>query len=160
MKRPSMDFEIREVDEGFPQVTHQVTVSVEKDGLGVLIKVKGYGHHCCEDGEGHIAILEQFRGKLRLVVNADIQQEDPTHFICLEQARECDRLAAGCEDLTVRQVNEYIQNDGNKCPYCNNSGLHMGEWDTQSTIVFRPIKCSFCGRSWTDEYHLAGITEH
>lgn len=71
----------------------KVSVSVEMDNLAMAIKAEGYGNAATEDGDGVPAILEVYNGSLRLIVWADINQEDPTHVIDLEGAREDARSA-------------------------------------------------------------------
>jgi hypothetical protein len=58
------------------------------DGDGITIQVEGYGDHCSPDGRGTPIMIENWEGELRLVVWADINQEDATHRISLEGARE------------------------------------------------------------------------
>jgi hypothetical protein len=50
------------------------------------ISVEGYGN-CCEVEEGSIVALEIWEGELRLLVWSDINREDPTHVISLEDAQ-------------------------------------------------------------------------
>ena len=64
------------------------------DDYYYALSVKGYGDYTSKDGEGSIAILEIFEGELRLIVWADINQEDPTHIINLEQSKETYRIEA------------------------------------------------------------------
>ena len=69
----------------------KVSASAEQDDLAMVIEAKGYGNAGVEDGHGSPVILEVYNGSLRLVVWADINQEDPTHIIDLEGAREDSR---------------------------------------------------------------------
>jgi len=59
-------------------------VTVTADERGVYIKVKGYS--CANSDE--IIMLENYGGKLRLHIWADIKEEDPSHTIDLEGAKE------------------------------------------------------------------------
>jgi hypothetical protein len=52
------------------------------------IRADGYGEKNAAAGHGSVAVLEVYRGKLRLLVFADIRQEGPTDVIDLEGARE------------------------------------------------------------------------
>ena len=52
----------------------------------------GYGDFSSADGHGYPVFLELYQGTLRLVVFADINQEEPTHIIDLEGAREDRRI--------------------------------------------------------------------
>lgn len=54
----------------------------------LLIGAKGYGEMTAMDGGGYPILLEYHEGELRLMVWADINQEEPTHVISLEGARE------------------------------------------------------------------------
>ncbi len=54
----------------------------------VLLRPEGYGEHCSADGFGYPVLLELFGGEPRLLVWADINQEDPTHVISLAGAAE------------------------------------------------------------------------
>ena len=49
---------------------------------------QGYGDFGSADGQGYPIFLELYRGRLRLVVFADINEESPTHIIELEVASE------------------------------------------------------------------------
>lgn len=148
-----MKFTIQECADDHPQVTDDVTVKCEKDDLCLMIGVKGYGEHCSADGQGHPVLLERFQGKLRLVIWADINQEDPTHIIELEGAREDRRIADNCETVTQHKVDKYCATNGVSCPWCGSDDLTCGNWDTQDHAVFREVECG-CGRRWTDEYKL------
>lgn len=72
--------------EGFKET---VNVKVEL-GTNYAIDVipEGFGNATMTDGHGVPVILELWEGRLRLLVWADINQEDPTHIIDLEGARE------------------------------------------------------------------------
>ena len=66
------------------------TVAVEAvEGSNVFeIRAEGYGEKNAAKGQGSVAVLEVYNGRLRLLVFADIQQEGPTDVIDLEGARE------------------------------------------------------------------------
>ena len=70
--------------------TTNVTVSVEKDNLALLIHPEGMGTW---DGSYAPVLLERHHGKIRLVVWADINQEAPTQTIDLSGALESKRSA-------------------------------------------------------------------
>lgn len=61
---------------------------IDASGASVDISVTGYGTAGMEPGYGPIAMLEYWGGKLRLIVFADITQEEPTHIIDLSGSRE------------------------------------------------------------------------
>lgn len=54
---------------------------------------EGYGEKSSKDSQGSPVILEVHEGKLRLIVFADINSEEPTHVIDLEGASESARKA-------------------------------------------------------------------
>ena len=73
-------------------------VAITEGSCGILISPEGYGDKMSRDGQGSPILLEQCDGVLRLVVWADINQEDPTHIINLSGAQEgCRRGPAGEE---------------------------------------------------------------
>jgi NifB/MoaA-like Fe-S oxidoreductase len=78
----------------------KVTVE-EKNGV-LFIRPEGYGDFCSPEGEGIPVILERYEGQLRLVVWSDINEEDSTHIIELEDAKESE-----------------LKNCGGKCVYCD-----------------------------------------
>ena len=67
----------------------EVQLKVGPDGIDLL--AEGFGTLTMQPGYGGIAYLEYAEGRLRLLVWADINQEDPTHIIDLEGARESAR---------------------------------------------------------------------
>ena len=71
-------------------IKNQRTIPVEitSDSQGIYLKPKGYGDCSSADGHGIPIMLELYGDKLRLLVWSNIMQEDPTHIIDLEDARE------------------------------------------------------------------------
>jgi len=67
----------------------RITTNIMKHG--VLIYAEGYGDKTSEPPHGSPVVLELYEGKLRLIVWADINQEDPTHTIDLSGAMESNR---------------------------------------------------------------------
>jgi hypothetical protein len=59
---------------------------------GVAIKAERYGDYCSTKGSGTPALLELADGELRLAVWSDINKEDTTHIIGLEEAKEKHRV--------------------------------------------------------------------
>jgi hypothetical protein len=57
----------------------------------IYISPEGYGDACSADGCGIPALIEVYEGELRIIIWGDINQEDPTHIISLEGARESAR---------------------------------------------------------------------
>jgi len=69
----------------------KVEVRVEQVGHALYISPRGYGDCGTVDGQGTPIILEIADGDLRINVHADINKEDPTDIINLENARESKR---------------------------------------------------------------------
>jgi hypothetical protein len=154
-----MSFTLRDVNDERQDEIVTGSVRVEKDNLGLLIRVAGYGDHCSADGEGCPIILERHQGTLRLVIWGDINAEDPTHIINLEHAREDARLLTPDGELTVGQMRKYVERKGVCCPHCGSDQLRAGPYDTQDDAVFRAVRCETCEKEWTDELSLTSITE-
>jgi hypothetical protein len=57
----------------------------------LFLRPKGTGDLYSPDGEGFPIMLEYYDNSIRLVVWSDINQEDPTHIIPLENALESNR---------------------------------------------------------------------
>lgn len=71
-----------------------VGIRGEGNGGGLVICPQGYGCCNCEDGTTGPVYLEVHEGRLRLIVWADINDEEPTHIIDLEGAKEEQRNQA------------------------------------------------------------------
>lgn len=65
----------------------ELPIRVVVSPLGVSIYANGYGDYGTAQGHGSPVFLELHRGRLRLIVWSDINNEDPT-IISLEGARE------------------------------------------------------------------------
>ena len=76
-----------------------VCVEVAEEQWGLVIYPAGYGCFGCADGTAGPILLELYEGRLRLVVWDDINLEDPSHIIDLEDAREAQR-----RDTVARSV--------------------------------------------------------
>lgn len=57
----------------------------------LVIGAEGYGEMTANPGEGHPILVEYHEGKLRVLIWADINQEDPTDIIDLSGALESNR---------------------------------------------------------------------
>jgi len=75
-------------DNGQGRVCPEIEVEIETSKDGILIRPKGYGDHCTENGHGYPVLIELCNGYPRVVVWSNINQEDPTHILSLEQAQE------------------------------------------------------------------------
>lgn len=80
--------------DGFEQTRPRIDVLVDIDDRSIELGAMGYGAADSQPGLGRFAMLEMFDGKLRLIVWADINQDDPTHTIDLSNAAEANRVAA------------------------------------------------------------------
>lgn len=67
------------------------TSEPNNSGAGLSISCAGYGLQNMQAGYGDILYLEVNEGTLRLLVWADINQEEPTHIIDLSAALETNR---------------------------------------------------------------------
>lgn len=73
----------------FDEVTDKKIFATVGFANGQLaINIEGYGDAGSNNGEGFPIVLDLFDNKLRVVVWADINKEDPTHKIDLEGAKE------------------------------------------------------------------------
>jgi len=68
----------------------QVNVECSTHGT-LLVSPKGFGDCCSLDGHGTPIGIEVWEGELRVIIWADINQEDPTHIIPLTGALESRR---------------------------------------------------------------------
>ena len=78
---------------------HDATLSIRLAGSphGVSLFAEDYGDKGTMPGHGTPVFIELYRGELRVIVWADINEEDPTHVIPLGGAREDRRKPDGCE---------------------------------------------------------------
>jgi hypothetical protein len=74
------------------EFTTKVPVKVEASSQGIAVMPKGYGEFSSADGYGAPIWIEVIGGKLRIYVWSDINNEEPTHIISLEEAQECRRI--------------------------------------------------------------------
>ena len=80
-----------------PDYTTALPVCVSLNNSFVEFEAEGFNACCtCDDqsiGHGMKAFvaIEIWEGELRLLVWSDLNQEDPTHIISLENAREANR---------------------------------------------------------------------
>ena len=74
-----------------PKQRGSLNVRVTADSSTISIFPEGYGDFGSADGHGCPVFLELYEGRLRLIVFADINAQDPT-IINLEAAREGQRI--------------------------------------------------------------------
>ena len=70
-----------------------IAVQVSCKPGGITLKADDHGDKCTDPGDGEVVFIEFRDGKVWVRVWADVNQEDPTHSICLEGARESFRDA-------------------------------------------------------------------
>ncbi len=68
-----------------------VCVEVAEEQCGLVIYPAGFGYFGCANGTAGPILLELYEGRLRLVVWDDINLEDPSHIIDLQDARDDQR---------------------------------------------------------------------
>lgn len=59
----------------------------------------------------------------------------------------------------MKTLKEYLDNNANLCPYCDSDEISGEEGEFESTVGYRNVSCRDCGRSWTEEFSLTGVTE-
>lgn len=85
------EFSLREANEAFEDKEIACKVVVEGDRRGVCLDFEGYGVSCCEPGYGGLVYVELYKGELRVLIWDDVNEEDATHIISLEGAKEENR---------------------------------------------------------------------
>lgn len=74
--------------ERFEGQTMEVEVSVTPNSQGIIVRPKGYGDSVSNEAEGCPILIELFEGHPRVIVWDNINDEDSTHVISLENAQE------------------------------------------------------------------------
>lgn len=64
------------------------SIEILDGGAGILLMFDGYGDKCSQDGKGVPVLIEYYQAEVRVLIWNDINQEDMTHAIGLEGARE------------------------------------------------------------------------
>lgn len=62
-------------------------------------------------------------------------------------------------DMDEQKIELYLDNDGQICPFCESDHLATGEFDFDGLYIYQDVRCTKCGKSWTDEYKLYHVTE-
>lgn len=68
-----------------------IKVRVKVGKYGIYIHADGYGEKTAPDGKGEPILIELHQGSLKVYVWGDINEEDPTHIINMDDARESNR---------------------------------------------------------------------
>jgi transposase-like protein len=61
--------------------------------------------------------------------------------------------------LTPEEVQDYVDNFGTYCPYCESENIDAGNWDIGTGQFWQIITCHSCNKKWTDVYTLTGLDE-
>lgn len=88
-----LETELSDAVSGLDMKSNKIRASVEISELHgeLLLKAEGYGDCCSKAGEGIPLLIENADGILQLRIWADINEEDPTHTISLENAQTSNR---------------------------------------------------------------------
>lgn len=57
---------------------------------------------------------------------------------------------------------EYLKHDGMKCPYCKKEDCveAIDALDVDGALGWQNIKCTSCGKTWTDQWALKGWSKN
>jgi hypothetical protein len=62
--------------------------------------------------------------------------------------------------LTDEQKRAYVQNGGNRCPFCTSYEIEgTGQVQTDAGYAWQPIKCLSCDEHWNDVYKLVDVDQ-
>lgn len=70
----------------------EIAIDLAEGYPGNAIFIEGLGDCTSQPGYGAPMVIEMDGEQMRLIVWADINQEDPTHIISLEGAKESNRI--------------------------------------------------------------------
>ena len=59
--------------------------------------------------------------------------------------------------MNRKQKDQYLQSNGNVCPYCESKTLDTGDFETFDDHIEQAVMCEDCQRNWTDHYKLADV---
>jgi C4-type Zn-finger protein len=62
-------------------------------------------------------------------------------------------------ELTYEQKQDYLNENGTKCPYCQSTQLNGEQFDVNAGIATQNVECMSCGEYWKDVYRLDNIRE-
>ena len=82
------------LSDAHPEHSERLPIRVVAKNAALSIFPEGYGDFGSANGHGCPLFLEVYEGRLRLIVSADINEEEPT-IIDLEAAREVCRTEDG-----------------------------------------------------------------
>lgn len=52
--------------------------------------------------------------------------------------------------------NEYLTNDGGRCPACGDSDIQGEPVATGNAVAQQSVSCNACGAEWEDQYKMRG----
>ena len=78
--------------------TQSITVAQEGDFINII--PQGYGDYDSEDGNGVPVAIELYEGNVRLIISADINEQNPA-IISLAKAKESNRQESGAERISI-----------------------------------------------------------
>jgi hypothetical protein len=81
-----------------PNDKPKLPIKIFGNGGQLFIGFEGYGEQNADADNSTPVIIEVWDGKLRVIVFGDINNEDPTHTIELEGARESNRKEIEAEE--------------------------------------------------------------
>ena len=61
--------------------------------------------------------------------------------------------------FTPEQKEEYINKQGNFCPYCGSDDIEAEPLEPGGDEAWAVVTCDVCGKEWRDIYHLTDIEE-
>ena len=55
---------------------------------------------------------------------------------------------------------EYIDEGGNKCPFCHSKNINGLDFEADCDYASREVECHDCGKLWTEMFNLRGYEEN
>ncbi len=62
--------------------------------------------------------------------------------------------------LTLKEKRFYINDGGQKCPYCHSTKLRGGEFDHDLGNAMMEVWCNKCKKRWNELYEMTSIEEN
>lgn len=60
-------------------------------------------------------------------------------------------------DKVVEKLEDYINNNTNKCPFCKSDEIEADAGDGDGWHFWQEITCRSCGEVWSDVYNLVAV---
>jgi transcription elongation factor Elf1 len=61
-------------------------------------------------------------------------------------------------EIDYKKINQKYLNDPDECPFCGSIDITASNGDFGYKTAFRDVQCNDCGKIWTEEFKLTGIT--